>query len=98
METTLRRGMLLFQCIIPITLITHPFPPRSQFDPEGFGEIPVDDFIESLKSQEFLANVPPNKRDILYDRALKAKSSKAESISFQDFVNVVSASVQFFLL
>ncbi|EDS28130.1 conserved hypothetical protein [Culex quinquefasciatus] len=58
------------------------------FDPEGFGEIPVDDFIESLKSQEFLANVPPNKRDILYDRALKAKSSKAESISFQDFVNV----------
>lgn len=93
--------MLLSQCIIPITLITHPFPPRSQFDPEGFGEIPVDDFIESLKSQEFLANVPPNKRDILYDRALKAKSSQAESISFQDFVNVVSASVQeaiFFVL
>ncbi|EAT47093.1 AAEL001755-PA [Aedes aegypti] len=60
------------------------------FDPEGFGEIPIDDFIEALKSPEFLANVPPNKRDILYDRALKAKTSKAESISFQDFVNVVS--------
>lgn len=66
-------------------------PPVMQFDPEGFGEIPVNDFIEALKSPEFLANVPPNKRDILYDRALKAKSSKAESISFQDFVNVVSS-------
>ncbi|KFB48015.1 AGAP005058-PA-like protein [Anopheles sinensis] len=60
------------------------------FDPEGFGEIPVDDFVAALKSPEFLANVPPNKRDILYDRALKAKTSKVESISFQDFVNVVS--------
>uniref|UniRef100_A0A182FHU0 EF-hand domain-containing protein n=1 Tax=Anopheles albimanus TaxID=7167 RepID=A0A182FHU0_ANOAL len=58
------------------------------FDPEGFGEIPVDDFVAALKSPEFLANVPPNKRDILYDRALKAKTSKVESISFQDFVNV----------
>ncbi|XP_053663943.1 uncharacterized protein LOC128713105 [Anopheles marshallii] len=60
------------------------------FDPEGFGEIPVDDFVAALKSPEFLANVPPNKRDILYDRALKAKTSKVEAISFQDFVNVVS--------
>uniref|UniRef100_A0A182QBW9 EF-hand domain-containing protein n=1 Tax=Anopheles farauti TaxID=69004 RepID=A0A182QBW9_9DIPT len=58
------------------------------FDPEGFGEIPVDDFVAALKSPEFLANVPPNKRDILYDRALKAKTSKVEAISFQDFVNV----------
>uniref|UniRef100_A0A182YJ11 Uncharacterized protein n=1 Tax=Anopheles stephensi TaxID=30069 RepID=A0A182YJ11_ANOST len=60
------------------------------FDPEGFGEIPVDDFVAALKSPEFLANVPPNKRDILFDRALKAKTSKVEAISFQDFVNVVS--------
>uniref|UniRef100_A0A182RUY3 Uncharacterized protein n=1 Tax=Anopheles funestus TaxID=62324 RepID=A0A182RUY3_ANOFN len=63
---------------------------RLQFDPEGFGEIPVDDFVAALKSPEFLANVPPNKRDILYDRALEAKTSKVEAISFQDFVNVVS--------
>ncbi|XP_055538581.1 protein rhomboid isoform X1 [Wyeomyia smithii] len=60
------------------------------FDPEGFGEIPVGDFIDALKSPEFLANVPPNKRDILYDRALKTKSSGLEAISFQDFVNVMS--------
>ncbi|XP_035904757.1 uncharacterized protein LOC118508950 [Anopheles stephensi] len=58
------------------------------FDPEGFGEIPVDDFVAALKSPELLANVPSNKRDILFDRALKAKTSKVEAISFQDFVNV----------
>lgn len=75
--------------IISCFILTPPTP-SFQFDPEGFGEIPVDDFIEALKSPEFLANVPPNKRDILYDRALKAKTSKAEAISFQDFVNVVS--------
>lgn len=63
-----------------------------QFDPEGFGEIEVDDFIQNvLKSPEFQVHVPPNKRELLYERAIKAKLPKGPgSISFQDFVNVVS--------
>lgn len=58
-----------------------------QYDPEGFGEIPWDDFVEVLKTPEFVEEVTPNKRDILADRAQDRKTS---AITFQDFVNVVS--------
>ncbi|KOX72821.1 hypothetical protein WN51_00761 [Melipona quadrifasciata] len=56
-----------------------------KFDPEGFGEIPVEDFLAALKSPEWKAEIPPNKRDILLTRA---KESRVEAVTFQDFVNV----------
>lgn len=58
-----------------------------QYDSEGFGEIPWDDFIEVLKTPEFLDAITPNKRDILLDRALERNTT---AITFQDFVNIVS--------
>ncbi|KAF3424007.1 hypothetical protein E2986_12072 [Frieseomelitta varia] len=58
-----------------------------KFDPEGFGEIPVEDFLAALKSPEWKAEIPPNKRDILLTRA---KESRVQAVTFQDFVNVVS--------
>lgn len=62
-----------------------------KFDPEGFGEIPVNDFIVALKSPELQSQVPFNKIELLYHRALKSKEPHASgSISFQEFVNVVS--------
>ncbi|KAK9301580.1 hypothetical protein QLX08_006031 [Tetragonisca angustula] len=56
-----------------------------KFDPEGFGEIPVEDFLAALKSPEWKAEIPPNKRDILLTRA---KESRVQAVTFQDFVNV----------
>ncbi|KNC27182.1 hypothetical protein FF38_13847 [Lucilia cuprina] len=62
------------------------------FDPEGFGEITVDEFINALKSPEFISQVPMNKRELLLERAKKAKLPIGPGyITFQDFVNVVSA-------
>lgn len=58
-----------------------------QFDPEGFGEIPLEDFLAALRSPEWKAEIPTNKRDILLTRA---KESRVEAVTFQDFVNVVS--------
>lgn len=58
-----------------------------QFDPEGFGEIPLEDFLTALRSPEWKAEIPANKRDILLTRA---KESRVEAVTFQDFVNVVS--------
>ncbi|XP_035743923.1 protein rhomboid-like isoform X2 [Vespa mandarinia] len=58
-----------------------------KFDPEGFGEIPLEDFLVALKSAEWKAEIPANKRDILLARA---KESKVDAITFQDFVNVMS--------
>lgn len=58
-----------------------------KFDPEGFGEIPVDDFLAALKSSELQSQVPFNKIELLYHRAINKKSGV---ISFQEFVNVVS--------
>ncbi|XP_055841546.1 protein rhomboid [Episyrphus balteatus] len=61
------------------------------FDPEGFGEIPVDDFVAALKSPEFLSQVPMNKRELLYERAVKVKVPNGPGyVTFQDFVNVMS--------
>lgn len=62
-----------------------------KFDPEGFGEIPVDDFLVALKSPEIQSQVPFSKIELLYHRALKSKELNGNgSISFQEFVNVVS--------
>ncbi|XP_055377175.1 protein rhomboid [Condylostylus longicornis] len=62
-----------------------------KFDPEGFGEIPVDTFIAALKSPEFLSQVPINKRELLHERAMKSKLPKGSGyVSFQEFVNVMS--------
>jgi hypothetical protein len=60
-----------------------------QYDPEGFGEIPWDDFLEVLNNPEFVAEVDANKRDILLERAQERTTT---AITFQDFVNVVSQS------
>lgn len=59
-----------------------------KFDPEGFGEIPREDFLEALTSPEWRAEIPVNKREILLARV---KESHADAITFQDFVNVVSS-------
>lgn len=67
--------------------------PHSQFDPEGFGEISVSEFVVALKSPEFLSQVPMNKRELLLERAKKAQLPNGPGyVTFQDFVNVVSAS------
>ncbi|XP_046433755.1 protein rhomboid [Neodiprion pinetum] len=58
-----------------------------KYDPEGFGEIPLDDFLVALDSQEWREEVPANKRDILRARV---KESTVDAITFQDFVNVMS--------
>jgi hypothetical protein len=58
-----------------------------QYDPEGFGEIPWDDFLEVLNNPEFIAEVDANKRDMLLERAQERSTT---AITFQDFVNVVS--------
>ena len=58
-----------------------------QYDPEGFGEIPWDDFLQVLKSPDFITEVDANKREILQEKAQERKTS---AITFQDFVNVVS--------
>jgi hypothetical protein len=63
-----------------------------QYDPEGFGEIPWDDFLEVLNSPEFAAEVDANKRDILLQRAQERSTT---AITFQDFVNVVSLNPTF---
>ncbi|XP_043280594.1 protein rhomboid-like isoform X1 [Venturia canescens] len=58
-----------------------------RFDPEGFGEIPLEDFLEALKSAEWRAEIPANKRDILL---IRVKESRMQAVTFQDFVNVMS--------
>lgn len=35
-----------------------------QFDPEGFGEIPWTDFLQTLQNPDFIAQVPPHKREV----------------------------------
>ncbi|KAK6624244.1 hypothetical protein RUM44_011103 [Polyplax serrata] len=59
---------------------------RVLYDPEGFGEIPWEDFLQVLMNPEFVAEVDSNKREILLE---KAQEKKTTAITFQDFVNVV---------
>lgn len=35
-----------------------------QFDPEGFGEIPWSDFLQTLQHPDFIAQVPAHKREV----------------------------------
>lgn len=86
MLVTEKRNRLI-ECPSGAWLISY-FP---QFDPEGFGEIPVEDFLAALKSPEWKAEIPANKRDILLTRA---KESRVQAVTFQDFVNVVSGRIQ----
>lgn len=63
----------------------------SQIDPEGFGEIPVDDFLAALKTSPVQTQVPLNKRELLVERAINSrKPNGSGSVSFQEFINVVS--------
>lgn len=59
-----------------------------QYDPEGFGEIPWNDFLMVLNSSDFVKSISQEKRDILIERA---RQSKTSAITFQDFVNIVSS-------
>ncbi|KAG7302571.1 hypothetical protein JYU34_012505 [Plutella xylostella] len=56
-----------------------------RFDPEGFGEIPWPDFVQTLQHPDFKAQVSTHKREILLD---KAQCATSDSITFQEFVNV----------
>ncbi|XP_063980370.1 protein rhomboid [Diachasmimorpha longicaudata] len=58
-----------------------------KFDPEGFGEIPRDDFLRALASTEWKCEIPANKREILLTRV---KESYVDAVTFQDFINVMS--------
>ncbi|EDW17133.1 protein rhomboid isoform X1 [Drosophila mojavensis] len=61
------------------------------FDPEGFGEISVSEFLVALRSPEFVSQVPMNKRELLLERAKKAQLPVGPGyVTFQDFVNVMS--------
>lgn len=52
----------------------------------------MDEFLSALKSEEFILQVPINKREMLYERAMKVKEPKGNGyVTFQDFVNVVSS-------
>ncbi|XP_013142945.1 PREDICTED: uncharacterized protein LOC106106832 [Papilio polytes] len=59
-----------------------------RFDPEGFGEIPWPDFLQTLQNPDFISQVPPHKHEILLD---KARSATSDAITFQEFVNVIKA-------
>ncbi|KAJ8957407.1 hypothetical protein NQ318_004887 [Aromia moschata] len=59
-----------------------------KYDPEGFGEIPWPDFVNAMSDPEFRQRVNTGKREILLE---KARISTTQAITFQDFVNVVSA-------
>ncbi|KPU77725.1 uncharacterized protein Dana_GF25034 [Drosophila ananassae] len=67
------------------------------FDPEGFGEISVTEFLVALKSPEFLSQVPMNKRELLLERAKKAQLPTGPGyVTFQDFVNVLARDKSFY--
>ena len=62
-----------------------------KYDPEGFGEIPLDDFVKALDSRDFLQAISPGKLIILQDKALQLKQLHKSAITFQDFVNTLSS-------
>lgn len=65
-----------------------------QIDQEGFGEVPVEMFIDSLKQPSIQDQVPINKRELLYNRAMKVQRNSGV-FTFDDFVSVVS-NISFF--
>ncbi|XP_022916756.1 protein rhomboid isoform X1 [Onthophagus taurus] len=58
-----------------------------QFDPEGFGEIPWKEFLKVIERPEFRQRVGSGKREIFQE---KGKNATTDSITFQDFVNVMT--------
>ena len=62
-----------------------------KYDPEGFGEIPLEDFVKALDSRDFLQAISPGKLIILQDKALQLKQLHKSAITFQDFVNTLSS-------
>lgn len=73
---------------------------NQQFDPEGFGEIPWEDFGRALRSPEFRRHIEPHKIQQLEEKfelqgcndgdLLDDRPRRTSAITFQDFVNVVS--------
>lgn len=61
-----------------------------KYDPEGFGEIPLEDFEVALDTRDFLQTISPGKLIILQDRALLLRQLGLSAITFQDFVNTLS--------
>jgi len=60
-----------------------------RFDPEGFGEIPWEEFLVVLATPEFCEAVPSEKIDVLLEK-FHQNSSTSSAITFQEFVNVMS--------
>ncbi|CAH0389212.1 unnamed protein product [Bemisia tabaci] len=58
-----------------------------KYDVEGYGEIPWDDLLRALVMPDFIAQVCPNKREMLAEKAYERKTT---AITFQDFVNVMT--------
>ncbi|XP_076333638.1 rhomboid-related protein 2-like [Tachypleus tridentatus] len=58
-----------------------------KYDPEGFGEIPWEDFLVALETPEFQEQVDPSRRELL---ASKAEEHETPAITFEDFVSVMS--------
>ena len=56
-----------------------------KFDPEGFGEIPVDVFEAALDSRDFVQMISPGKLIILQDR-LKQVRLFGQIISFEALI------------
>lgn len=62
-----------------------------QFDDDGFGEIPIEDFIIALTSPEFQTQVPSDKIELLYHHSTRLKEEFGlRTVPFQDFLDVVS--------
>ncbi|RWS24057.1 rhomboid-related protein 3-like protein, partial [Leptotrombidium deliense] len=59
-----------------------------KIDPEGFGEIPWQDFLDAIITPEFQTFIEPPKQAAL---VAKAFENGRTSITFEEFVNVVSA-------
>merc|ERR1719195_203559 len=61
-----------------------------KYDPEGFGEIPLDDFEVALETRDFLEAISPGKLIILQDKAVQFREMGISAVTFQDFVNTLS--------
>ncbi|OQR66554.1 hypothetical protein BIW11_14074, partial [Tropilaelaps mercedesae] len=58
-----------------------------KFDPEGFGEIPWEDFLRALETPELEENIDCTKRELF---RLKAQDRRTNAITFDDFIAVMT--------
>ncbi|XP_022656448.1 uncharacterized protein LOC111272254 isoform X2 [Varroa jacobsoni] len=58
-----------------------------KFDPEGFGEIPWDDFLRALDTPEFEESIDCTKRELF---RLKAQDRRTNAITFDEFIAVMT--------